>query len=59
MVLAQKQILRPVKQNRAFRYESKHLCPHYIDNGTKKYDGEKTVSSTNDSGKSSYLPAEN
>jgi hypothetical protein len=30
-----------------------------IDNGTKKYNGEKTVSSTNDSGKSSYLPAEN
>jgi hypothetical protein len=35
MVLAQKQIRRPMEQNRGPGYESMQLCPHIFDKDTK------------------------
>jgi hypothetical protein len=59
MVLAQKQTGRPVEQNRDPRYESTQLCPPYFFKGPKTYNGEKTASPTNVSGKSGYPSAKN
>jgi hypothetical protein len=60
MVLAQKQIRRPVDQNRGLRYESMQLHPlNFLTEVPKTYDREKTASSTNVAGKIGYLPAEN
>jgi hypothetical protein len=60
MVLAQKQIWRPAKQNRRLRYESIWLHPpDFLTNSPKTYNEEKTASSTNVAGKTGYLHAEN
>jgi hypothetical protein len=58
MVLAQKQIRRPVEQKRRPGYESTQLRM-FLTKAPKTYDGEKTTSSTNVAGKSGYVPAEN
>jgi hypothetical protein len=59
MVLVQKQIQRPVEQNREPGYGSIQLCPPYFWQRHQKHNGEKTASSTSGAGKSGYLIAEN
>jgi hypothetical protein len=46
-----------VEQNRSPRYKYTQLCHLIFDTGAKKYNGEKTVSSTNVARKTGYLPA--
>jgi hypothetical protein len=49
-----------VEQNKGPRYEYTELhSPYFLTKVPKIYEGEKTASSTNVAGKSSYLPAEN
>jgi hypothetical protein len=60
MILAQKEIWRPVEQNKRPGYESMHLCPpNFWLRWQKPYYGEKTASSINVAGKTGYQPAEN
>jgi hypothetical protein len=56
MVLAQKQIGRPVEWNRGPGHTA--MPTLFLTKALKTYDGEKAASSTN-VGKSGYLPAEN
>jgi hypothetical protein len=58
MVLAKKQIQRPVEQNRRPRYESCSYA-HLTFYKGKIYDGGKTVSSVNVAGIAGFLLAEN
>jgi hypothetical protein len=60
MVLAQKQIWRPVKQNTGPRDEPMQLCPpNFWQRHQEHMIDKKIVSSTNVAGKTGYLPAEN
>jgi hypothetical protein len=59
IILSQKQIWRPVEQNRGLEYESMQLCLLNFWQLPKIYDGEKTASSTNVAGKTGYLHAKN
>jgi hypothetical protein len=60
-LLAQKQIRRPVEQNK-IEDPNTNSCSYthlIFDKGTKNMNVEKTASSTNVAGKSGYLPAVN
>jgi hypothetical protein len=60
MALVEKQIRRPVEENRGHRYESRHRCHLiFLTKEQKTYDGEKTASSTNVNGKSDCPYARN
>jgi hypothetical protein len=48
-----------VEQNRGSGYESTTIPISFLTKVLKTNNGEKTASSTNVSGKSGYLPAEN
>jgi hypothetical protein len=48
-----------VEQNSRLGYESTQLYPPIFDKLPKIYNGKKTASSTNVSGKSGYLSAKN
>jgi hypothetical protein len=59
MVLEQKQIQRPVEQNKGPGYEPTELATLFLKKASNTYNGEKIAFSTNVAEKSGYMPAKN